>query len=165
MINSFLDISFEVVKKIDNSRYAEGNDKRLVNLSPIVLFSNFKLTTSSRKHLEDISIAHIVSLTYKLTTSTVMVCLLASIVNVEGGNKSWLKTKMWKKHHVRNMLEDGLRFAEYRKKTTSGLENILTLPKNKDDTVLEKVPGITDARKKNDNSHWCVLHYTPSTLQ
>ena len=46
-----------------------GNDIRIHNLGPSVLFSNFKLTTSSGKHLEDISHAHIVFLMYKLITS------------------------------------------------------------------------------------------------
>ena len=36
---------------------------------PIVLFSIYKQTTSSQKHLEDISHAHIVSLIYKLIAS------------------------------------------------------------------------------------------------
>ena len=51
--------------KSDKSRYANGDDIRLNNLGPIALFSNFKLTTSSGKHLEDIFHAHIVSLMYK----------------------------------------------------------------------------------------------------
>ena len=34
------------------------------------MFSNFKLTTSSGKHLEDINHAHLVSLMYKLITSS-----------------------------------------------------------------------------------------------
>ena len=50
-------------------RYAKGDDLRLVKLGPIVLFSNFKLTKSSGKHLEDISHAHIVSLMCKLLSS------------------------------------------------------------------------------------------------
>ena len=53
-----------------NNRYANGNDIRLVNLGPIALFSNYKLTTSSGKHLEDIIHAHIISLMYKLLTSS-----------------------------------------------------------------------------------------------
>ena len=55
LLNSYLDLSFEVIKKDDNSRYANGNDIRLVNLGPVALFSNFKLKTNSGKHLEDIS--------------------------------------------------------------------------------------------------------------
>ena len=70
LLNSFLDLSFEVIKKADNSRYGNGNDIRLVNLGPIALFSNFKLTTNSGKHLEHISHAHLVSLMYKLITSS-----------------------------------------------------------------------------------------------
>ena len=70
LLNSYLDLSFEFIKKDDNSRYANGNDIRLVNLGPIALFSNFKLTTSSGKHLEDINHSHIVSLMYKLITSS-----------------------------------------------------------------------------------------------
>ena len=31
------------------NRYADGNDIRVVNLDPVGLFSNFKLTTSSGK--------------------------------------------------------------------------------------------------------------------
>ena len=61
-LNSYLDLNFEVIKKADNSRYANGNDIRLVNLGPIALFSNFKLRTSSGKHLQDINHAHLVSL-------------------------------------------------------------------------------------------------------
>ena len=62
LLNSYLDLNFEVIEKVDSSRYANGNEIRLVTLGPISLFSNFKLTTSSGKQLEDISHAHLVSL-------------------------------------------------------------------------------------------------------
>ena len=39
-------------------------------MGPISLFSNFKLTTSSGKHLEDISHAHLVSLMHELLASS-----------------------------------------------------------------------------------------------
>ena len=68
LLNSYLDLNFEVIKKADDSRYRNGNDTKLVIRGPIALFSNFKLTTSSGKHLEDISQAHLVSLMYKLIT-------------------------------------------------------------------------------------------------
>ena len=70
MLNGYLDLNFEVFEKADNSRYANGNDIRLVNIGPFAFFSYFKLTTSSEKHLEDICCAHIVSLTYELLTSS-----------------------------------------------------------------------------------------------
>ena len=57
---SYLDLNFEVIKSADNSRYANGNDIRLINLGQIDWFNNFNLTTSSGKHIEDISHAHIV---------------------------------------------------------------------------------------------------------
>ena len=42
LLNTYLDLNFEVIKRADNSRYANGNEMRLVNLGPIALFSNFK---------------------------------------------------------------------------------------------------------------------------
>ena len=62
-------MNVEVFKKADISKYANGKHIRLVNLGPIVLFSNFKLTTCSRKHLDDTRV-HIVSLMHKLLTSS-----------------------------------------------------------------------------------------------
>ena len=51
-------------------RYANNDDIRLFNLGFIALFSNFRLTTSSGKHLEHFSHAHIVPSMYKLIPST-----------------------------------------------------------------------------------------------
>ena len=69
MLNSYLDYNFDVVHATTKNRFVDGNDIRLINLGSIALFSNYKLTTSSRKHLEDISHADIVSLMYKVRTS------------------------------------------------------------------------------------------------
>ena len=68
MLNSYLDLYFDVLHAASNDRYADNNDIRLVNLGPIALFSKYKQTTSSGKHLEDISHAQIVSSMYKLIT-------------------------------------------------------------------------------------------------
>ena len=70
LLNSYLDLNSEVIRRADDSRYANGYDIKPVNLGPIALFNNLKLTTSSRKHLEDIRHSHLVSLLYKLTTSS-----------------------------------------------------------------------------------------------
>ena len=56
-----LDLNFDVVHAATNNRCLDIIDKRLINLCPPALFSNFKLTTSSACHLEDVSHAHIVS--------------------------------------------------------------------------------------------------------
>ena len=69
MLYSHLDLNFEVIKRVDKSRYANGDGMRLVNFGTIALFSNFKSTTSSGKHLKDNSHAHIASSMYKLITS------------------------------------------------------------------------------------------------
>ena len=70
MLNRYLDLNFEVIGNADNSRYANSNDIRLVISGPLALFSNFILTTSIGKLLEDNSHAHLVSLMYKLLTSS-----------------------------------------------------------------------------------------------
>ena len=70
LLNSYLELNFDVIQAATNNRYTNDNDIRLVNLGPIALFSNYKLTTSSGKHLEEISHAHIVTLMYKLLTSS-----------------------------------------------------------------------------------------------
>ena len=66
LLNSYIDLNFDVVHGVNNDRYANNTEIRLVNLGHIALFSNYKLTTGSGKHLEEVSHAHIVSLMYKL---------------------------------------------------------------------------------------------------
>ena len=60
LLISHLDINFDVLHAATNNRYVNGNDMRLVNLGPFALFSNYKLTTSSGKHIEEINHSHIV---------------------------------------------------------------------------------------------------------
>ena len=69
MLISYLDLSFDVLHAATKNRYADNNCKRLVNLGPIALSRNYKLTTSSGNHIKDISHALIVSLMYKLITN------------------------------------------------------------------------------------------------
>ena len=40
LLNSYLDLDFDVLHAATNKRYVNGNDERLVNLAPIALFSN-----------------------------------------------------------------------------------------------------------------------------
>ena len=69
LLNSYLDLNFDVLHSATSNRYVDGDEIRLVNLGPIGLFSNYELTTSSGKHSEDITHPDIVSLMYKLITS------------------------------------------------------------------------------------------------
>ena len=89
--------------------YVDGSDFILVNLGPIALFGNFKLTTSSGKHLEDISHPHIVRLMYKLLTSSKdSDDLSIGFDRNRGRRKSELsKNKSIKrKYHIRIYLKD-----------------------------------------------------------
>ena len=168
LLNSYLDLSFEVIKRVDNSRHANGNDIRLVNLGPVGLFINFILTTSSGKHLEDISHAHFVSLMYKLITSSedsndLSICFVIS--RKRRRDELALNKNIKGKYHVKIMLKDVFGFAEHQEKATYGLEYKLTLTRNKDDAVIDKAGGIADARIRIDYLHWHVTHYTPSIQQ
>ena len=167
LLNSYLDLNFEVVKKTDDSRYGKGNDMILVNLGPIALFSKFKLTSSSGKDLEDISHAHLVSLMYKLITSSKN----SDHLSIGFGRSSARRREEMTnnknvkgKYHLRIMLQDVFGFTD-QGKTTYGLGYKLTLTRNQDEAVIDKVAGIADARIKIDHIHWYVAHYTPSIQQ
>ena len=47
LVNSSLELNFEVIKKAANSRNAKGNDTPLVNLGAFALFGDLRFTTSS----------------------------------------------------------------------------------------------------------------------
>ena len=52
LLDSYLELTFHVLHAVTNNRCVNPFNIRLVNLGPIALFSNYKLTTSSGKHLE-----------------------------------------------------------------------------------------------------------------
>ena len=164
-MNSCLDLNFELIKKADKSGFANGNNIRLNNLGPIALFSLFKSTTLSSKHLEDISHVHIVSIMYKLITSAKDSEDLSIVFD---GSRDRRKRKLTNnknlkgKNLLRIMLKDIFGFAEHRKKATNGLNYKLTLTRNKDDAIMDKTMGIADARIRIGNIHWRIPHYTPS---
>ena len=168
VLNSYLDLKFEVIKKADDSRFANGNDIRLINLGPLALFSNIKITTSSGKHLEDISLAHIVSYMYNLKTSSKDSNDL-SIGFDHSRNRRRDELAADKsvkgKLHLKILLKDVFGFAECQKKATSGLGYKLTLTRNKEDAVIDKAGGFADGRIRIDHIHWYVPHYTPSIQQ
>ena len=137
-------------------------------MGPIALFSNFKLTTSSGKHLEDISHAHLVSLMYKLITSSKdSNDLSIGFDNNRNRRRDELalNKNIKGKYHLKIMLKDIFGFAEHQEKATYGLGYKLTLTRNKDDAVIDKANAIADARIRIDHIHWYVSHYTPSIQQ
>ena len=168
LLNSYLDLNFDVLHAATNNRYADGNDIRLVNLAPIALFSNYKLTTSSGKHLEDISHAHTVSLMYKLLTSAKGSDDLSIGFDRDRGrrrNELTNNKNIKGKFHVRIYLKDVFGFAEHQIKATYGLGYKLTLTRNSDNAVLNKADAINIGKVKINAIEWYVPHYTPSMSQ
>ena len=141
MFTSYLDLNFDVVHAATNNRYADNNDIKLVNLRPIAFIGKFMLTTSSEKHLEDISHAHIVSLMYKLLTSAKGCDNLSIGFDRDRGRRQRELSNVKNvkgKYHLRIMLRDIFGFAEHQGKGTYGLGYKLTLTRNKDNAVLNK---------------------------
>ena len=168
LLNSYLELIFDVLHAGTNNRYADGNDFRLVNLDPIGLFSNYKLTTSSGKHLENIDHAHIVSLMYTLLSSSKGSDDLSIGFDRDRGRRQRALTnnKTRKgKFHVGIYLKDVFGFAEYQEKGTCGLGYKLTLTRNPDNAVLNKANGINNGKIKINAIEWYVPHYTPSMQQ
>ena len=168
MLNSYLDLKFEVIKRVDNSRYGNVDDIRLVNLGPIALFSIFKLTLGSGIHLEDISHAHIASSLYKQISSAKDSDDLSIGFNRDRKrrqNELFKSKKIKGNKHVRFMLKETFDFAEHQEKANFGLGNNLTPTRNQNNAVLQKAVAITDAKIKIDHFHLNVRQYTPSIQQ
>ena len=168
LLNSYIELNFDVLHAVTNNRYVDGNNIRLVNMGPIALFSNYKLTTSSGKHLENIDHAHIVSLMYKLLTSSRGSDDLSIGFDRDRGRRQRELTNnknIKGKYHVRIYLKDIFGFAEYQEKGTYGLGYKLTMTRNSDNTVLNKDNAINVGKIKINAIEWYVPHYTPSMQQ
>ena len=87
-----------------------------------------------------------------------MSCLL---VLIELTNK---KYKIGK-NHVRIMLKDVFVSAKHQRKATDGLGFTLTITRNKDNSVLNKVDATSNSKSKSIGVEWCVPHCTPSVEQ
>ena len=165
LLNSYLELNFDVLHAKNNNRYEDANDIRLVNLGPIALFSNYKLTTSSGKHLEEISHAHIVSLIYKLLTSSKDGDDLSIGFDRDRGrrkNELTNKKNIKGKYHIRIYLKDIFGFAEHQEKGTYGLGYKLTLTRNNKNSVLIKDNAVVNGRVKINSLDWYVPHYSPN---
>ena len=165
LLNSSLEINFDVLHAVNNDRYVDANYVRLVNLGPIALFSNYKLTTSSGTHLEEISHGHIVSLMYKLLTSSKDGDDLSiGFDRNRGRRKNELtNNKTIKgKYHIRIYLKDIFGFAEHQEKGTYGLGYKITLTRNTDNAVLNKDNAVANGRVKINSLDWYEPHYSPN---
>ena len=165
LLNSYIEINFDVLKAATSNTYADADDMRLINLGPIALFSNYKLTTSSGKHLENIDHAHIVSLMYKLLSSSRDSDDLSIGFhrNRDKRKEELLNNKTQKgKFHFRIYLKDIFGLAEYQEVATFGLFYRLTLTRNSDNAVLNKNNATANAKIKINGIEWYVPHYVPS---
>ena len=165
LLNSYIEINFDVLKAATSNRYADTDDIRLINFGPIALFSNYKLTTSSGKHLENIDHAHVVSLMYKLLSSSRDSDDLSIGFHRSRDKRKLelLDNKTQKgKFHLRIYLKDVFGFAEYQETGTFGLSYRLTLTRNSDNTVLNKNNATANAKIKISGIEWYVPHYEPS---
>ena len=123
------------------------------------------MTTSSGKHLENIDHAHIVSLLYKLLTSSGNSDDLSvgfdrdrNRRKRELSNNKNIKGK----YHMRIYLKDIFGFAEHQEKATYGFGYKLTLTRNSDNAVLNKTNATTIGKIKINSIEWYVPHYTTS---
>ena len=168
LLRSYLELDFENLHAGTNNRYVYGNNIRLVNLGPIALFSNYKLTTSSGMLLENIDHAHIVSLMYKLLTSSKGSDDLSIGFDRDCNRRQrelTLNKTQKGKYHLRIYLKDVFGFAEYQNKGTYGLGYKLKLTRNTNNAVLNKDNAINLGRIKINAIEWYVPHYTPSIQQ
>ena len=165
LLNSFIELNFDVLKAATSNRYADTDDIRLINLGPIALFSNYKLTASSGKHLEKIDHAHIVCLMYKLLSSSRDSDDLSISFDRsrDRRKRELLNIKTQKgKFHLRIYLKDVFGFAEYQETGTFGLSYRLTLTRNTDNAVLNKNDATNIAKFVINGIEWYVPHYIPS---
>ena len=165
LLNSYIEINFDVLKADTSNRYANTDDIRLINLGPIALFSNYKLSTSSGKHLENIDHVHIVSLMYKLLSSSKNSDAFSIGFHRARDKRKLelLNNKTQKgKFHLRIYLKDVFGFAEYQQTGTFGLSYRLTLTRNTDNAVLNKNDATNNAKIVINGIEWYVPHYTPS---
>ena len=168
LLNSYLKINFDVLHAASNNRYVDGNDIRLVILGPIALFSIYKLTTSSGKHLKYIGHAHIVYLMYKLLTSSKGSddLFIGFDRDRNRRQRELTNNKTQKgKFYVRVYSKDVFSCAEYQEKSTYGPGYKLTLTRNSDNAVLNKGNAINNGKIKIIAIEWYVPHSTPSMQQ
>ena len=168
LIKSYLDLNFEVVHAATNSRYADGNNIRLINLGAIASYSIYKLTSSSRKHLEDINHTNNVSSKYELITSLKDSDVLSIGIdrNPDRRQRELINNKKRKgKYHNRIMLKNIFGFAEHQEKATYGFGHKLTSTGNKENSVLNKDSANNSSKIEVITSEWYLPHYTPSVSQ
>ena len=168
LVNSYLELTSDILHTLTNNRYADKNDIILVNLGPIGLFSKYKLTISSGKNLENIEHGHIACLMYKWLNTAGGCDDLSIGFDCSRGRRQREVTnnKNTKdKYHVRIYLKDIFAFAQHQLNGTYGLGYILKITRNNDSAVLKRDYTTSNAKIKLISLHWYVPLYTPSIAE
>ena len=139
--NSYILIDFEVTHD-DDTKYINGNEISLVNLGPVALFSEAKLTSHSGKDLEKVENLHTVSLMHKLLSSCheTIEPLYGFDSNINRRRQELTKNKEDLEKgtfYNRIRLIDIFGFAD-QDKITYGLGYILTLKRNSNNDVIHR---------------------------
>ena len=165
LLNSYIILNFDVLKAATSNRYVDADDIRLINLGPNALFSNYRLTTSSGKHLESIDHAHIVCLMYNmLSSSRDSDDLSIGFDRCRDRRKRELNNNKTQKgkNHLGIYLKDVFGFAEHQQVGTFGMGYRLILTRNTVNAVLNKDNATIDAKIVINSIEWYVPHYVPS---
>ena len=165
LLESYIDLNFEVLNAATNNRYVDADDEWLINLAAIALFSNFRWTTCSGKHLEKIDHAHIVSLMYKLLTSSRGSDDLPIGFDSDCNRRKRELTNnknIRGKYHMRIHLKDIFGVTQHQEKAAYGLGYKLTLTRASDNAVLNKTNATVIGEIKINSIEWNVPHYTAS---
>ena len=165
LLNSYLDLDFDVLHAAPGNIYLDNIDARLIKLDPIASISNYKLIAGSGKHLEDVKHTPIISMVYKLKTSARNNDNLSIGFDRDRNRRQreLTKSKILKsKFRVRIMLNDTFGLADYQERATYVFGYKLPLIRNVDNAVLNKGNAINNAKIKINAIRWYVPHYTPN---
>ena len=165
LLKSYLGLNFDVLHAATNNKYAEAEVICLNNLAAIDLFIKFRLATSSGKHLGNIDHAHIVSLLYKLLTSSRGSDDLSIGFDRDRNRR---KRELTNNKNIKGIYQmriyfkDIFEFAEHQENAAYGLGYKLTLTRNSNNAVLNKTNATAIGKIKINSIEWYVPHYTAS---
>ena len=163
LLNSYLELNFDVIKASTTDRYVDADDIRLVNLGAIALFSIYKLVTHPSKHLEEVTNAHPACLIYKVITSSKDsddLCIGFDRDRGRRKNELTNNKNIKGKTPTRNYLKNIFGYAECQEKGTYGLGFRFILTRNTDNAVLNKGSAITSGRVEINSLDWYIPRYT-----
>ena len=171
--DSDLELDFNVTHRAGaHAPYADGDHIRLVNLGLLALFDKHRLTSSSRKEIEEIDNALVICLMYKLISSSRDSDDLSIVFHQNNGarGKELTNNKTIKgNYHVRIYIKDVFGFVEHHDNCPYGSGYQSTKQRKSDNQVKSHPEQGTDAanvalagRFIIDDISSYVPHYTPS---